>query len=99
MRLRSSSGDVSAADLGARRVSASTNSGDVTLEFTAAPDRVDALGHSGDMQVIVPPGSGPYHVITDTNSGDTNAIPDSARATRLIHVRTNSGDASVAYGG
>jgi hypothetical protein len=37
-------------------------------------------------------------VIADTNSGDTNVIPDSARATRLIHVRTNSGDVTVAYG-
>lgn len=98
VKLRSSSGDVSAADLDARRVWASTNSGDVTLEFTAAPDRVDALGNSGDMNVVVPPGSGRYHVITDTNSGSTNAIPDSPRATRLIHVRTNSGDVSVNYG-
>lgn len=97
VRLESTSGDVSATDLEARRVSAGTNSGDVTLEFTAAPDRVDALGHSGDMNIILPPGSGPYHVVADTNSGDTSVLPDSARATRLIHARTNSGDVSVGY--
>jgi hypothetical protein len=97
VKLRSSSGDVSAVDLDARRVLASTNSGDVKLVFTAAPDRVDALGHSGDMTVVVAPGSGPYHVVADTNSGDTNTIPDTARATRLIHARTNSGDVVVGY--
>jgi hypothetical protein len=66
--------------------------------FAAAPDRVDALGHSGDMNVVVPPGSGPYDVVTDTNSGSTNAFPGSHDARRTIHVRTNSGDVNVAYG-
>jgi hypothetical protein len=93
--LRSTSGDVAAAALDSRHVSASTNSGDVTLEFSAPPDRVDALGHSGDIAVLVPHGA--YHVVADTNSGDKHVIPDSARATRLIHARTNSGDVNVEY--
>jgi len=96
--LKSSSCDVSAADLKSRRVAARTNSGDISLVFATAPDRVEALGHSGDMNVVVPPGSGPYDVVTDTNSGSTNAFPGSRDARRSIHVRTNSGDVNVAFG-
>jgi hypothetical protein len=96
--LKSSSGDVSGADLDARHVTASTNSGDVSLTFATAPDRVQVLGHSGDMNVVVPPGSGPYDVVTSTNSGSTNAFPGSRDARRSIEVRTNSGDINLAMG-
>jgi hypothetical protein len=96
--LKSSSGDVSADGLQSRRVTASTSSGDVSLTFAATPDHVEALGHSGDMNVVVPPGSGPYDVVTSTSSGSTNAFPGSRGARRSIEVRTNSGDINLAYG-
>jgi DUF4097 and DUF4098 domain-containing protein YvlB len=95
--LRSSSGDVSADDLTAPRVSASTHSGDLSLEFTAPPRAVTVRGHSGDIHVVVPASGGPYAVDAETTSGDRDVggIPSSPRSDRVISAHTGSGDVTV----
>jgi hypothetical protein len=97
VRLVTSSGDVSADDLTASRVTASSNSGDVALEFTAPPRAVTVRGHSGDVHVVVPASGGPYDVDAETTSGSVadDGVAKSARSDRVITAHTNSGDVTV----
>lgn len=96
--LKGTSGDVNSADLAARQVTTSTTSGDVALDFAAAPEAVSVRGTSGDLTITVPPGR-PYAVQVRTTSGDHRVtIDQSASAEGRIDVESTSGDVTIGYG-
>jgi len=98
VQLKSASGDITAGDLSAGAVSARTASGDVTLQLSSVPEGVEARINSGDVAVLVPPGSEPYRVDADTNSGDRSVgVVVSDRSSNAITAHTNSGDVVVDY--
>jgi DUF4097 and DUF4098 domain-containing protein YvlB len=99
VQLKSASGDITASHVRAGTVSARTASGDVTLQLSSVPEGVEARTNSGDVAVLVPPGSEMYRVDADTNSGDkTVGVATSSRASHAISAHTNSGDVVVDYG-
>ncbi|MGX6605117.1 DUF4097 family beta strand repeat-containing protein [Micromonosporaceae bacterium Da 78-11] len=93
VQVESTSGDVRAMQV-AGPVQVKLTSGDVEVKLTAA-NSVTAETTSGDVNVIVPPGS--YRVMTDTNSGDASVqgLTNDATSKLLLDVRTHSGNASV----
>ncbi|QYC42373.1 hypothetical protein Nocox_23850 [Nonomuraea coxensis DSM 45129] len=94
VRVSSDSGTIRAEGLAGGRVTATSDSGDVTLAFTAQPDQVTTENDSGRTVVRVP--AGPYRVEAETDSGDkriTAAADASAR--RSIKVSSDSGDLEV----
>jgi hypothetical protein len=96
--LQATSGDVTTSDLASRRVTTSATSGNVSLEFAAAPEAISVRATSGDTVVTVPPGR-PYAVHVRTNSGDQRvAIDQSPSATGKIDVESTSGDVRIGYG-
>lgn len=96
--LRARSGDVRATGLTARRVTATTGSGDVEVAFTRAPTTVHASADSGDATVRVPGGAS-YRVDAVTDSGDrTVEVPTDKAAERSITASTDSGDVTVRPG-
>ena len=96
--LKTGSGDVNAAELRARTVQAVSSSGDVELEFRAAPDDVDSATASGDVNVVLPPPLA-YRVEADTGSGDREVgVDEDSSSPRVVRARTSSGDVIVAYG-
>lgn len=96
--LRSSSGRLDADGLTSTTVTTSTSSGSATLEFTVAPQSIEAKSSSGDVTIGVPEGTETYKVDTKTSSGDESAdIKSDPAATRKITARTSSGDVSIDY--
>jgi len=92
------SGDVSGMDLTTGRASVTTTSGEVNLEFSAAPQEVTVRATSGDTTVLVPPRD-PYRVKVETSSGDQKVVVDrSESAARTIDVDSTSGDVRIGYG-
>jgi len=93
------SGDIHAKGLNGRTAALSTQSGDVNATFAVVPQHVTAQTRSGDVQLCVPPGSGPYQVRTDVRSGDVRTeVPTSTTATSVLDARTHSGDVEIRYG-
>ncbi|MEW9550529.1 DUF4097 family beta strand repeat-containing protein [Nonomuraea sp. NPDC050783] len=91
---RTDSGAIQAGGLAGDRVSAASDSGDVTLAFTGQPHQVTAKNDSGRTVVRVP--AGPYKVVAETDSGEKKVTAaTSASAARTIDVSSDSGDLEV----
>jgi hypothetical protein len=98
LRLESSSGDLEADGLTATSVTTRSSSGSATLDFTVAPQSVDAKTSSGDLSIQIPSGEESYKVDTKTSSGDESAnVKIDPNATRTIQAKTSSGDVSIEY--
>jgi hypothetical protein len=96
--LRSSSGDLDADGLTSTSVSTHSSSGSAKLEFTVAPQSIDAKSSSGDVSIGIPAGNEAYKVEADTSSGDHAAnVKTDPNASRTITAKTSSGDVSVDY--
>jgi DUF4097 and DUF4098 domain-containing protein YvlB len=96
--LSSSSGDIDADGLTSTSVSAHSSSGSATLDFTVAPQSIEAKSSSGDLSIGIPAGDETYRLDTKTSSGDDTAhVKTDPGATRTITARTSSGDVNVEY--
>ncbi|MFD7154636.1 DUF4097 domain-containing protein [Kribbella sp. NPDC059898] len=96
--LRSSSGNVDADGLTSTAVAAHSSSGNMTLDFTAVPQSVEAKASSGNVSIELPPGDTTYKLDTETSSGDRSAnVKSDPNAARTITARTSSGDVSIDY--
>ncbi|WP_431900989.1 DUF4097 family beta strand repeat-containing protein [Nonomuraea sp. bgisy101] len=90
----SDSGRIEARDLTAKRVTAESDSGDLTLVFAGQPDRVKTRTDSGQTEVRVP--QGPYNITTETDSGSKKiGAKADASASRVIDMSSDSGDLEV----
>jgi hypothetical protein len=96
LQLTTDSGDVNGRDLNAITARATTNAGNVDLDFTTQPVSVSANSDSGDVLVTVPVG-GEYRVDATTDAGDVNVegILRNDRALRSISATANAGDVTV----
>ncbi|RZU15752.1 putative adhesin [Kribbella rubisoli] len=98
LQLESSSGDVEADGLTATSVIAHSSSGSSSLDFSVAPQSVEAKSSSGDVSIRIPSGVESYKVDTKTSSGDESAnVKIDPNATRTIQAKTSSGDVTIEY--
>jgi Putative adhesin len=89
-------GDITVGGLTSADVTASDNSGDVTLTFTKVPDRVAVSAGSGDVTLVLPRGTTPYRVNATASSGSrTVRVPTSPASAHAITVTDGSGDISI----
>ncbi|WP_336209233.1 DUF4097 family beta strand repeat-containing protein [Nonomuraea sp. LPB2021202275-12-8] len=90
----SDSGTIEAEGLTGKQVATKTDSGDITLTFTAQPGKVETKTDSGTSVVRVP--QGPYKVALTTDSGNKkiDTVHDPA-APRSITMSSDSGDVEV----
>ena len=91
------SGDVEGDGLAAENLKGTTGSGSIDIELAQAPSAMDLGAGSGDVTVVVPPGTS-YATSIETGSGDENVdiATDPSSADR-IHVKTGSGDVDLRY--
>jgi DUF4097 and DUF4098 domain-containing protein YvlB len=96
LELATDTGDVSGDDLNPTSVRATTDAGDVGLQFTTEPVTVTASSDAGDVDVSVPIG-GEYRVDATTNAGDVtvSGIVRNDRARRSISASADAGDVAV----
>jgi DUF4097 and DUF4098 domain-containing protein YvlB len=80
-------------------VRATTDAGDVDLDFTTQPVSIAANSDSGDVRVTVPAG-GEYRVDATTKAGDVNVrgVLRNDRALRSISATADAGDVTVRGG-
>lgn len=94
LKIRTSSGDVSARNLAGQAVQARSESGAVELAFAKAPASVAVESTSGDTNLMVP--SAPYRVEVSTDSGDRKVtLPTDPVAPAHLSVKTTSGDIQI----
>lgn len=94
--IEDNSGDITVTGLTSRQVTASADSGDITLTFTGVPDRVLVSDLSGDVRLVLPRGSTFYRVNARTSDGHTTVrVPHSPSATHVITVTNLSGNISI----
>lgn len=75
---------------------AQSSAGGVRLSFDVAPDRVRATSSAGGVEVLVPPGSGPYAVDASSSAGSsTVGVRQDPRAEHTIMARSSAGSVSV----
>ncbi len=96
VRLTTDSGDVRGRDLNPISVRATTDAGNVQLDFTTQPVSISANSDSGDVDVTVPAG-GEYRVDATTDAGDVTVegILRNDRALRSISATADAGDVTV----
>ena len=96
LELITDSGDVAGRDLNPTTVKATTNAGNVDLEFATQPVSVHANSDSGDVDVTVPAG-GEYRVDATTTAGDVmvQGILRNDHAGRTITATADAGDVTV----
>jgi DUF4097 and DUF4098 domain-containing protein YvlB len=94
VRVRTSTGDVSATGLGSGRVSAVTAVGDVLVDALTAPETVEARADVGDVTVRVPDGT--YDVDASAGVGDVRVgVRTAVASPRRITAGTGVGDVDV----
>jgi DUF4097 and DUF4098 domain-containing protein YvlB len=91
----STAGDVDGTNLASAEVTASSSAGDVDLQFSGEPTKVEAGSSVGDVDVRVP-NTVAYHVTVQSSAGDvsTKVLEDSA-SPRTIDAHSSAGDVSV----
>jgi hypothetical protein len=93
LQLSTDTGDIIASN----SVTASADTGDITLSFSAPPQAVSAGTDTGDVTLAVPPGDD-YHVQAQTDTGDVGiAVQQNEGSARSITARTNTGDINISY--
>ncbi|HKX23736.1 MAG TPA: DUF4097 family beta strand repeat-containing protein, partial [Candidatus Saccharimonadales bacterium] len=95
LKARTSSGNITALRVAGSDVDAQVDSGNVELEFVAAPNKVVARSSSGNIEVAVS-AQQKYAVRAETDSGrrEVSAPQDSA-SPRTIDAQTSSGNVTV----
>ncbi|MBF8194015.1 DUF4097 family beta strand repeat protein [Nonomuraea sp. K274] len=90
----SDSGAIDASGLAGKQVVTKTDSGAITLAFTAQPDKVETSTDSGSTEVRVP--EGPYNIAAKTDSGNKQIdTAHDASAPRSITLSSDSGAIEV----
>jgi hypothetical protein len=94
---KTGSGNISIAGLTGARVFASAGSGDITLTFTTIPEQVHVDNGSGNVTLVLPPGTTQYQVDASTDSGDRPVVtvPTSSASQHVITVTDGSGNISI----
>ncbi len=91
-------GDMGIGDVGVGEMVAGSEHGDVTLDFTRAPREVQASSRHGDVEVVVPDGSGPYALDLSTDRGSTSSsVRTDPDAGLRIEAGSRHGDVTVRY--
>ncbi len=95
-RLHTDSGSITATSLGASPVTASADSGSITLNFVEVPQRVTVQDDSGSVTLAVPTQGTAYNIGAHTDSGSTAiGVPTDPASTNSISITVDSGDVHV----
>jgi Putative adhesin len=96
LNLTSNNGDVSGIGLTAEQVQASSDNGNVTLNFAAPPVTVNASSDNGDVDVFLPRGPASYSVSATTDNGNHEVrVPVSSSSHRHVVATSDDGNVSV----
>jgi len=98
MNVTTAGGDVTVNDLFSPHVKLETGGGNITLVFTRAPSYLDITSAGGDVDVVLPHGSTPYHVKVTADGGDyapSPTVPTSSTSRHAITVDSGGGNVTI----
>ena len=96
LHLGSQTGDITGVAIDAPSVTASDQTGDVSLDFAQAPTDVSGQDQTGNVTVTLPAGATAYAVSAHTDTGDTSVeVPTNPASTDEISASTSTGDVTV----
>ncbi|MFD3868781.1 DUF4097 family beta strand repeat-containing protein [Streptomyces sp. NPDC058623] len=91
LKVRTSSGSITAADLAGPEADVRSESGDARLGFRVVPVSVNAVTISGDVTLRVP--RAPYQLSGASTSGERDiTLPHTPTAPSRVHLESTSGD-------
>ncbi|HST82272.1 MAG TPA: DUF4097 family beta strand repeat-containing protein [Kineosporiaceae bacterium] len=91
-------GDINGELLSSGVASGRSNTGDVRLNFTAAPDQITANTDIGDIRIQVPDDATKYRVTADVNLGERQIkVPTDAASPRVADLSTATGDIRMGF--
>ncbi|MFD3697496.1 DUF4097 domain-containing protein [Streptomyces sp. NPDC058646] len=94
LKIRTSSGEITATGLAGPSADVRSGSGDARLDFTRAPASVAAETTSGDVTLEVPAAA--YRLAVSTTSGDREvSLPADPAAPSSLSAKTTSGDVRI----
>lgn len=95
--LRTTNGGIRVENSRSAEVSAETTNGNVDLDFSRAPETVDARSTNGPIAVRVPDDGENYFVTADTTNGnvDADTVPSDRQAERVITAETTNGNVTI----
>ena len=95
INVKSDVGNVTGTALASSDVRVRTDVGDVDVDLTTAPDRLEAFTDVGDVELGLPDAA--YAVDTDTDVGeiDVHGIVQDDRARRSVTAKTDVGDIAI----
>ena len=95
IKVRTDVGNVTGTALASSDVRVKTDVGDVDVDLTTAPDRLEAHTDVGDVELRVPDAA--YDTDTDTDVGeiDVSGIVQDDRAPRSVTAKTDVGDVTI----
>ncbi len=89
-------GDITVTGVTSADVTATNQSGNVTLTFSTVPDRVTVSDQLGNITLVLPPGMTAYRVRARAGLGDTSIrVPTSVSSPHVIVVTDSSGNIEV----
>ncbi len=92
------SGDIVVEGLASADVTASDDSGNITLTFTKVPDRIHVSDGSGDVTLVLPRGGTLYRVSATASAGNSAvSVRTSSVSQHVISVTDGSGNISIRY--
>ena len=91
-------GTITGTALSATQVTATTETGDLSLSFSVDPQAVTATVGTGDVTISVPRSSTSYHVTAETTTGDRRVdVTQADSASRTIVARVDTGNVTLDY--
>jgi DUF4097 and DUF4098 domain-containing protein YvlB len=95
--LTTSVGDVTGELLDSAQVRSHSQTGDIRLSFTTAPQQIRANTDIGDIRILVPDDTSAYRVRADVSLGDRHIdVPTDPASPRTADLSTNTGDIRMA---
>lgn len=92
LTVRSSTGDVTVADLGVDEFSVVTTAGDVVASFAKQPFGFKATTTSGDVSATLPPGDRSYDVTTRTRGEVSSSLESDDDGEGFVRVTSRTGN-------
>ena len=90
------SGDIDGSGISTATITASSGDGDIEIAFTGVPGDVHVNTDSGNVTLLLPPGSTEYDVTANTDQGSVNdTLPRNASSSHVITATSGDGNITL----
>jgi Toastrack DUF4097 len=90
------SGNINESGIATTTITASSGAGDIEIAFTSVPSNVRVNTNSGNVTLVLPPGTAQYDVTANTDSGTvSDTLPRTSSSPNTITATSGSGNITI----